>query len=332
MRGWIRGMRPTPVAVCAPLAVLTLAGGAAFASGAVELRTASSSAKAIRGCVNARTRTLRVPAAGKPCTRGEQAIAWNVRGPAGQRGADGAAGEAGAAGQQGPAGPAGPQGPAGAQGAAGERGAQGASGAQGAAGTPGAQGTPGAPGLPGTPGTPGTPGAPGEQGPQGEAGPQGEEGPRGPQGLQGPAGDAGPQGEPGPRGATGAVGPQGPAGENSALGARDLSTFTLAPGQEAELLTRVLPAGTWSLNGYAVIRSNDGGDIGGFCGLKVGAASAGRSIGFMTRGATATSVEALGFADLPSGGTLALVCSVGSSSSGSARFELRGLAALALTL
>jgi hypothetical protein len=277
MSRWIRGLRATPIAVSAPLAVLTLAGGVAFASGAVELRATSSDAKAIRGCVNTRTRTLRVPAAGKPCARGEQAIAWNIRGPAGPQG------PAGPSGAQGAAGPAGPQG------APGERGAQGPAGSQG------------------------------ERGVQGETGPQG---PAGPQGETGPQGPAGPQGE---------TGPQGPAGDSAALGARDTSDHQLLPGENRAVLSLTLPAGTWSLNGYAAVRAATAGNLSGTCELQVDGQAAGRSNSFMTMGATVTRLELGGFADLPDGGTVKLVCTNGNSSD-TAQFTLRALAAVPLAL
>jgi hypothetical protein len=65
---------------------------------------------------------LLVPSAGKACKRSEQALSWNVKGPAGPAGRDGIDGAPGAAGAQGepgprgetgPGGPAGPAGPAG---------------------------------------------------------------------------------------------------------------------------------------------------------------------------------------------------------------------------
>lgn len=56
---------------------------------------------------------LLVPSAGKACKRSEQALSWNVKGPAGPAGRAGPAGPAGADGTPGPAGPAGPPGPAG---------------------------------------------------------------------------------------------------------------------------------------------------------------------------------------------------------------------------
>jgi hypothetical protein len=65
---------------------------------------------------------LLVPSAGKACKRSEQALSWNVKGPAGPTGAagrdgidgrDGAPGPAGAQGEPGPRGETGPPGPAG---------------------------------------------------------------------------------------------------------------------------------------------------------------------------------------------------------------------------
>ena len=56
---------------------------------------------------------LLVPSPGKACKRSEQALSWNVSGPAGPAGPAGAAGPRGEAGPVGPAGPAGAPGPAG---------------------------------------------------------------------------------------------------------------------------------------------------------------------------------------------------------------------------
>jgi hypothetical protein len=68
---------------------------------------------------------LLVPSAGKSCKRSEQALSWNVKGPAGpagpagRDGIEGAAGAAGAQGEPGPRGETGPMGPAGPVGPAG---------------------------------------------------------------------------------------------------------------------------------------------------------------------------------------------------------------------
>ena len=56
---------------------------------------------------------LLVPSAGKVCKRSEQALSWNVQGPAGPAGAQGEPGPRGETGPIGPAGPAGPAGPSG---------------------------------------------------------------------------------------------------------------------------------------------------------------------------------------------------------------------------
>lgn len=56
---------------------------------------------------------LLVPSPGKACKRSEQALSWNIAGPAGPAGAPGPQGEDGPAGPAGPPGPAGPAGPPG---------------------------------------------------------------------------------------------------------------------------------------------------------------------------------------------------------------------------
>ena len=65
---------------------------------------------------------LLVPSPGKACKKAEQALSWNVKGPAGPAGPPGPAGAPGPAGPQGEAGPAGPAGPTGPAGPAGPSG------------------------------------------------------------------------------------------------------------------------------------------------------------------------------------------------------------------
>jgi hypothetical protein len=68
------------------------------------------------GVINAcrhRSGLLLVPSPGKACKQSQQALTWNLRGPAGPAGADGADGADGKDGATGPAGPQGPAGPAG---------------------------------------------------------------------------------------------------------------------------------------------------------------------------------------------------------------------------
>lgn len=106
---------------------LTVGGATAGIEASVE---AAADDGVIRACRH-KSGVLLVPSAGKACKRSEQALSWNVQGPAGPKGADGADGAPGPAGPQGepgprgetgatgPAGPAGPPGPAGPAGPAG---------------------------------------------------------------------------------------------------------------------------------------------------------------------------------------------------------------------
>jgi hypothetical protein len=90
-------------------------GIAAFAV-AVGGATAALDFAAEEGVINAcrhRSGLLLVPSPGKACKQSQQALTWNVRGPAGPAGADGADGADGKDGATGPAGPQGPAGPAG---------------------------------------------------------------------------------------------------------------------------------------------------------------------------------------------------------------------------
>ncbi|ADB51085.1 collagen-like triple helix repeat-containing protein [Conexibacter woesei] len=164
MQNWIRTLRPSRVTLAAPVAVLALAGGVAVASTAEMPWARSSQSRELRGCVRASDRTLRIPAVGRRCARGEQTISWNTRGPAGARGASGAAGARGASGAAGARGASGAAGPAGLAGERGRTGPQGPAGRDGHQGAPGRDGQPGTPGAPGIAGAPGAPGQPGRDG------------------------------------------------------------------------------------------------------------------------------------------------------------------------
>jgi hypothetical protein len=107
---------------------------AAVAGKSTEQRRANG---VIYACAQKHGGRLRVVANPGACRRGEQALSWNIQGPAGAPGATGPAGPAGPIGPPGARGPAGPPGP---QGVAGANGATGARGATGPAGPTGAQG------------------------------------------------------------------------------------------------------------------------------------------------------------------------------------------------
>ena len=113
------------------LGVLALAltvGGATAGSARFEAAAADSVIKACRH----KSGFLLLPSAGKACKRSEQALSWNVAGPAGPAGP---AGRDGSDGKDGAAGPAGPQGEPG------PRGEQGPAGPAGPAGPPGPGGS-----------------------------------------------------------------------------------------------------------------------------------------------------------------------------------------------
>lgn len=107
---------PSPALLVSILALILALGGAAWAA-------IPDSAGVFHGCVNDRTRALRVidpslkGTAGRCFKHGqrkETAVSWSQtgpQGPAGSAGQQGPQGPAGAAGQQGPQGPAGPAGP-----------------------------------------------------------------------------------------------------------------------------------------------------------------------------------------------------------------------------
>lgn len=93
--------RATSRVVGLGVAALALTVGGATA--ALNLATEEGVISACRH----RSGLLLVPSPGKACKQSEQALTWNVRGPAGADGVDGKDGAAGPAGPQGPAGPAG---------------------------------------------------------------------------------------------------------------------------------------------------------------------------------------------------------------------------------
>jgi hypothetical protein len=109
------------------LAPLVVGAGVAVAAQGTAHKRANG---VIWACAKKGTGHLRVVAGPGRCKRGEQALSWNVQGPAGPPG------PAGAAGPPGNAGPPGSAGPPGAEGARGTTGARGPTGATGPAGPP----------------------------------------------------------------------------------------------------------------------------------------------------------------------------------------------------
>lgn len=73
----------------------TIAVFLALGGGAMAATHLVSSSGAISACANAHTGALRAIRAGSKCHRGEVALSWNQRGPAGATGAPGAQGSAG---------------------------------------------------------------------------------------------------------------------------------------------------------------------------------------------------------------------------------------------
>jgi hypothetical protein len=114
--------RLTLRAVALGVAALALTVGGATAGGA-RLDAALDDG-VIKACRH-KSGFLLVPSAGKTCKRAEQALSWNVRGPAGPAGVDGRDGIDGQDGATGPAGPQGEPGPRGETGPAGPAGPQG---------------------------------------------------------------------------------------------------------------------------------------------------------------------------------------------------------------
>ena len=129
MKGRIR--RSAVYAVALGIAVLALTVGGATAG----LDAAAAVEDGVIKACRHKSGVLLIPSAGKACKRSEQALSWNVQGPAGPAGKDGAAGPAGPAGATGPAGPKGDPGPAGPAGPAGPVGPAGPPGPPGTGGS-----------------------------------------------------------------------------------------------------------------------------------------------------------------------------------------------------
>jgi hypothetical protein len=109
------------------VAPLVLGAGAAVAAQGTAHKRSNG---VIWACAKKENGRLRAVSGPGRCRRGEQALRWNVQGPAGPPGATGPAGATGSAGPQGAAGPAG------ADGTRGPTGAKGPTGAAGPAGPP----------------------------------------------------------------------------------------------------------------------------------------------------------------------------------------------------
>jgi hypothetical protein len=109
------------------LAPLVLGAGVAVAAQGTGHKRANG---VIWACAKKENGRLRAVAGPGRCRRGEQALSWNVQGPAGPSGPPGATGPAGPQGTQGAAGPPG------ANGARGPTGSRGPTGATGPAGPP----------------------------------------------------------------------------------------------------------------------------------------------------------------------------------------------------
>lgn len=109
------------------LAPLVLGAGVAVAAQGTAHKRATA---VIWACAKKRDGRLRTVAGPGRCRKGEQALSWNVQGPAGRAGPPGPAGATGSAGPQGAAGPTG------ADGARGPTGSRGPTGATGPAGPP----------------------------------------------------------------------------------------------------------------------------------------------------------------------------------------------------
>jgi lamin tail-like protein/collagen triple helix repeat protein len=101
------------------LAPLVLGAGVAVAAQGTAHKRANG---VIWACAKKQTGRLRAVAGPGRCRRGEQALSWNVQGPAGPPGSPGATGAAGPQGAAGPPGAAGARGPTGAVGPTGATG------------------------------------------------------------------------------------------------------------------------------------------------------------------------------------------------------------------
>lgn len=117
-------MRPTRKKTIGSAAVLA----AALAAGGIAGATIPDADGTVVACYRTRgtgaqpAGSLRVVDDASACSRTEEVLRWNQRGPIGPQGVPGTAGPAGPAGDPGPAGPPGPTGPTGPEGPAGPSG------------------------------------------------------------------------------------------------------------------------------------------------------------------------------------------------------------------
>ena len=103
--------------VLATVAMFAAMGGGAYAVTAIP-----TTGGVVYGCFHKKKGSLRVVKQGKRCKKGERAISWNVRGPAGPQGGAGSQGPSGNPGSAGTAGGVGATGPSGATGETGPTG------------------------------------------------------------------------------------------------------------------------------------------------------------------------------------------------------------------
>ena len=94
----IRSLTLRAVALGVVALALTV-GGATAGLDAAGLDAATLDDGVIKACRH-KSGILLIPSAGKACKRSEQALSWNVQGPAGPAGAKGEAGAAGAPGRR----------------------------------------------------------------------------------------------------------------------------------------------------------------------------------------------------------------------------------------
>jgi hypothetical protein len=153
-----------------------------------------------------------------------------------------------------------------------------------------------------------------QRGPKGDTGPQGPQGPTGETGPAGPAGTDGAAGPAGPAGAAGPPGPQGPAGTTAAYHARVAGAPVISDEAEHVVVSRFLPAGSYSVHARATLNPATTlavGRSGNFgCYLYAGQAELDRaeerSAEFSLTGAP--NVSLLGVINFPTGGIVEITC------------------------
>ena len=128
-------------------------------------------------------------------------------------------------------------------------------------------------------------------------------------GLHGPTGQTGPGGAAGPSGPKGLEGARGPSEAFTKKGAEDFEVGH-TEGEASAVVSLALPAGKWLVTAATGLTNISGATRSAWCKLASGATEFGRTRAIDEAASTARSGSApvLGGIELPSGGTVELLC------------------------